>query len=69
MRPEGIEQTGDGTVRAPTEILPGAAEEPKAEWELQLEAEEEAEKAARGSAETGADGTKKQGKKEKTEDA
>ncbi len=68
MRPEGIEESGDGTVRAPTEILPGAAEEPKAEWELQLEAEEEAEKAARGSADTAADATNEQENKEKRND-
>ncbi|HEX2239765.1 MAG TPA: 30S ribosomal protein S2 [Actinomycetota bacterium] len=73
MRPEGIEETGDGTVRTRTEILPGAAEEPKAEWELQLEAEEEAEKAARGTDATGTDASgtdasKKQANKEKSED-
>ena len=42
----------DGTEAEPgaltpeeTEVLPGAAAQPKAEWELQLEAEEEAERA------------------------
>ena len=43
MRPGG----GDGAEPAPedrpAEVLPGAAAEPKAEWELQLEAEERAQ--------------------------
>ena len=42
MRPPGV---GDGLGSAPAHVLPGAAEEPKAEWEIQLEAEEEAERA------------------------
>jgi small subunit ribosomal protein S2 len=37
----------EGAPRAePAEVLPGAAAQPKAEWELQLEAEEEAERLA-----------------------
>jgi small subunit ribosomal protein S2 len=50
---EGRSMRGvDGTEAEPgaltpeeTEVLPGAAAQPKAEWELQLEAEEEAERA------------------------
>jgi small subunit ribosomal protein S2 len=44
MRPE---DAGGGTADKkpePAEVLPGAAAEPKAEWELQLEAEEAAER-------------------------
>jgi small subunit ribosomal protein S2 len=43
MRPDDF---GVGQVEAlePAEVLPGAAEEPKAEWELQLEEEERREK-------------------------
>ncbi len=45
MRPEGVgaQPSGDGPAK-PVEVLPGAAAEPKAEWELQLEAEEQAER-------------------------
>ena len=39
----------------PAEVLPGAAAEPKAEWELQLEAEEAAESAERISPESQAE--------------
>ena len=43
------DQTGEeatpGATATPAEVLPGAAAEPKAEWELQLEAEEAAEQA------------------------
>ncbi|MFN2524864.1 MAG: 30S ribosomal protein S2 [Actinomycetota bacterium] len=53
MRPEGVEDAGGVSPRQPSEILPGAAEEPKAEWELQLEAEEEAAKATQDGSETG----------------
>ena len=46
MRPPELHEAGQpGTTTAPAQVLPGAAEEPKAEWELQLEAEEEAERA------------------------
>jgi small subunit ribosomal protein S2 len=48
MRPAdaNVPQTsGDGRPATPAEVLPGAAAEPKAEWELQLEAEEAAEAA------------------------
>ena len=47
MRPEDANvpaASGNGKA-APAEVLPGAAAEPKAEWELQLEAEEAAEQA------------------------
>jgi small subunit ribosomal protein S2 len=50
MRPEGAEDEKAGPAPLePSEVLPGAAAEPKAEWELQLEAEEakEAEAAER----------------------
>ena len=55
MRPEGAD---NGASQAPApaaksaEVLPGAAAEPKAEWELQLEAEEAAEQALRLSGES-----------------
>ncbi|MFP5352240.1 MAG: 30S ribosomal protein S2 [Actinomycetota bacterium] len=57
MRPEGAD---NGSAPAPTpaksdDVLPGAAAEPKAEWELQLEAEEAAEAAQRVSAESQAE--------------
>jgi small subunit ribosomal protein S2 len=49
MRPEDANATpasGNGkAATTPAEVLPGAAAEPKAEWELQLEAEEAAEAA------------------------
>ncbi|MFN2390019.1 MAG: 30S ribosomal protein S2 [Actinomycetota bacterium] len=46
MRPEDLQAAnGEAGKGAPAQVLPGAAEEPKAEWELQLEAEEEAERA------------------------
>jgi small subunit ribosomal protein S2 len=45
MRPEGAEEAAAASAAtAPEEVLPGAAAEPKAEWELQLEAEEAAER-------------------------
>src|SRR5918992_5550552 len=45
MRPEGADQAAAApAASAPAEGLPGAAAEPKAEWELQLEAEEAAER-------------------------
>jgi len=50
MRPEDAgagAPSGNGKAAAPAEVLPGAAAEPKAEWELQLEAEEAAEAAER----------------------
>jgi small subunit ribosomal protein S2 len=42
MRPPEMQQAAPaaGKPAAPAEVLPTAAEEPKAEWELQLEAEE-----------------------------
>jgi small subunit ribosomal protein S2 len=44
MRPEGAEEAAAATTpeEEAVEVLPGAAAQPKAEWELQLEAEEEA---------------------------
>ena len=47
MRPPELQEPGQPSTapKKAGEVLPGAAEEPKAEWELQLEAEEEAEKA------------------------
>jgi small subunit ribosomal protein S2 len=46
MRPSDGEKPEPAPQRAePEDVLPGAAAEPKAEWELQLEAEEAAEKA------------------------
>jgi small subunit ribosomal protein S2 len=44
MRPKGAEDAGAEAAPAEegVEVLPGAAAQPKAEWELQLEAEEEA---------------------------
>jgi small subunit ribosomal protein S2 len=44
MRPEGMEAAATPAVdkKEKVEVLPGAAAQPKAEWELQLEAEEEA---------------------------
>jgi small subunit ribosomal protein S2 len=45
MRPEGVDEAAAAAAAtAPEEVLPGAAAEPKAEWELQLEAEEAAER-------------------------
>ena len=52
MRPAGADDQGPAAASQPADILPGAAAEPKAEWELQLEAEEEAER--RKGAEAGA---------------
>jgi small subunit ribosomal protein S2 len=49
MRPDATDEEKAGPAPLePSEVLPGAAAEPKAEWELQLEAEEakEAEKAS-----------------------
>ncbi|MGI8775502.1 MAG: 30S ribosomal protein S2 [Actinomycetota bacterium] len=46
MRPStGTEEKPEAPAAKPAEVLPGAAAEPKAEWELQLEAEEAAEQA------------------------
>jgi small subunit ribosomal protein S2 len=47
MRPSNGQSPGaaPSAGAAPVEVLPGAAAEPKAEWELQLEAEEAAETA------------------------
>ena len=47
MRPaaEGAGEKPEPAPAKPAEVLPGAAAEPKAEWELQLEAEEAAEQA------------------------
>ena len=46
MRPEGEQQAPAAKpVTKSADVLPGAAAEPKAEWELQLEAEEAAEQA------------------------
>ena len=46
MRPSDGEKPEPSPAKAePKDVLPGAAAEPKAEWELQLEAEEAAEKA------------------------
>ncbi|MDQ3646442.1 MAG: 30S ribosomal protein S2 [Actinomycetota bacterium] len=45
MRPEEAGSSNGSAAASPAHVLPGAAEEPKAEWELQLEAEEEAERA------------------------
>ena len=43
MRPhDGTEPAPDVPVVRDEDVLPGAAAQPKAEWELQLEAEEEA---------------------------
>jgi small subunit ribosomal protein S2 len=58
MRPEGADN--GATHAAPpaaktADVLPGAAAEPKAEWELQLEAEEAAEEALRISGESQAE--------------
>jgi small subunit ribosomal protein S2 len=58
MRPEDANAapaSGNGKAATPAEVLPGAAAEPKAEWELQLEAEEAAEQAQRISGETQAE--------------
>ena len=42
MRPDQGDQPAAAAAEPETEVLPGAAAQPKAEWELQLEAEEEA---------------------------
>ena len=58
MRPEdaGVPAaSGNGKPAAAAEVLPGAAAEPKAEWELQLEAEEAAEQAQKISGESQAE--------------
>lgn len=53
MQPESREGPEEEKEPAkPAEVLPGAAAEPKAEWELQLEAEEAAERAKRQTDET-----------------
>jgi small subunit ribosomal protein S2 len=44
MRPEGLEQPAAAAPAAAGDVLPGAMAEPKAEWELQLEKEEEEER-------------------------
>ncbi len=46
--PEAGEPAEKEAASEPAEILPGAAAEPKAEWELQLEAEEAAEREGTG---------------------
>ncbi len=55
MRPEGSDngssQAAASRPKAGADVLPGAAAEPKAEWELQLEAEEAAEQALKISSE------------------
>jgi small subunit ribosomal protein S2 len=55
MRPDAGTDNGASQAPAPSsksaEVLPGAAAEPKAEWELQLEAEEAAEQALKISGE------------------
>ncbi|MDP9224498.1 MAG: 30S ribosomal protein S2 [Actinomycetota bacterium] len=46
MRPPEMQQPETGAVsQPPAQILPGAAAQPKAEWELELEAEEQAARA------------------------
>jgi len=45
-RPEAEAPEEGVPVEEPAEVLPGAAAQPKAEWEIQLEAEEEAERLA-----------------------
>jgi small subunit ribosomal protein S2 len=57
MRPPEMQvQTEAGTAPPPpTQILPGAAAQPKAEWELALEAEEEAAPASSSTAGAGSD--------------
>ena len=42
MRPQDGSEPAPETGAVPEDVLPGAAAQPKAEWELQLEAEEEA---------------------------
>ena len=50
MRPtEGEKPEPAPAAAEPEDVLPGAAAEPKAEWELQLEAEEAAERAGKDS--------------------
>ncbi|MDQ3956792.1 MAG: 30S ribosomal protein S2 [Actinomycetota bacterium] len=44
MRGEQPAEAAAAAPAAPADVLPGAAAEPKAEWELQLEAEEQAER-------------------------
>jgi hypothetical protein len=44
MRPDATGEEAGPPALEPSEVLPGAAAEPKAEWELQLEAEEAEEK-------------------------
>lgn len=43
MRPDATQEVAGEAGREAPEVLPGAAAQPKAEWELQLEAEEEAQ--------------------------
>ncbi len=46
MRPPELQEPGaPAATTQPADVLPGAADQPKADWELQLEAEEEAAKA------------------------
>jgi small subunit ribosomal protein S2 len=54
MRPPDMVQADTGAAPLPpTQILPGAAAQPKAEWELELEAEEQADAASGSSAAAG----------------
>ena len=56
MRPEGEQQAPAAKpVTKSADVLPGAAAEPKAEWELQLEAEEAAEQAQKTTGESQAE--------------
>jgi small subunit ribosomal protein S2 len=48
MRPAGSEKPEPGPEPVKEEVLPGAAAQPKAEWELQLEAEEAAQEDGEG---------------------
>jgi hypothetical protein len=41
---EAVTTAAAAAAATPADVLPGAAAEPKAEWELQLEAEEQAER-------------------------
>ena len=71
MRPEDANAapaSGNGKPATPAEVLPGAAAEPKAEWELQLEAEEAAEAAQQDGGETEAAPTEPPKKVTKADD-
>jgi len=71
MRPEdanAVPASGNGKAATPAEVLPGAAAEPKAEWELQLEAEEAAEAASRQTGETQAEANEPAKKVTKADD-